>query len=58
MQEIAESTFSTHLCILKDAFCHLKCVVEVDSEGEWMKLLLLPKALDEQSYMFKMYMLS
>jgi hypothetical protein len=58
MQENPERTFSTHLCILKDAFCHSKCVVELDGEGDWVKPLLSAKALDEQSCMFKMSMLS
>jgi hypothetical protein len=40
-------TFSTHLCILKDAFCHLKCLVEVDNEGEWVKPLFSSKAVYE-----------
>jgi hypothetical protein len=58
MQENVERTFSTHLCILKDVLCHSKCVVELDGEGDWVKPLLSAKALDEESCMFKMSMLS
>jgi hypothetical protein len=32
--------------------------VQVEDEGEWVKPVLSAKPLDEQSYMFKMNMLS
>ena len=58
VQEGVDRTFSTHLSILKDAFCHSKCVVQVDRKRDWVRPILSNKALDKQSYMFKMSMLS
>jgi hypothetical protein len=58
VQEGADRSFSTHLSILKDAFCYSKCLVQVEGKGEWVKLVLSTKALDEQSCMFKMSMSS
>jgi hypothetical protein len=34
VQEGTNRTFSTHLNILKDAFCHSNCVVQVDGERD------------------------
>jgi hypothetical protein len=58
VQEGADRTFSTYISILKDALCYSKCLVQVEGEGKWVKLILSAKALDKQSCMFHMSMLN
>lgn len=55
-QPNADASFSAHLTILKDVFCHPRSVVAVDGEVAWVHELLSSTALDEQMCMFKMSM--
>ena len=47
-------SFSTHLAILKAAFCQPKLVVDAKGDGAWVSSLLSASALNEQMAMLRM----
>ena len=58
LQENVDMSFSTHLAILKAAFCQPKLVVDAKGDGAWVSSLLSASTLNEQMAMFKMAMKS